>query len=212
MKLTGTNRPTTYTTHHPVNRFKRGSPGVVQRNKTAASTMWFPNNKPVVAPGNKTQHDITTVQAQAVVTTDFPPPTPRGAGRAARVTAVIAWGKRPVPFRTRKLRPTAPMVLHPGGCGRVGHRRTTIKRKAPPTTAGPHPKIHPIEHNDSRNWLSHHDLSSRTVRRVNGCKGYGGHSAGETPGPIPNPEAKTHSADGTAPGRVWESRSPPEHH
>src|SRR3954454_16403256 len=43
-------------------------------------------------------------------------------------------------------------------------------------------------------------------------KGYGGHSVGETPGPIPNPEAKTHSADGTAPGRVWESRSPPEHH
>jgi hypothetical protein len=34
---------------------------------------------------------------------------------------------------------------------------------------------------------------------------------GETPGPIPNPEAKTHSADGTAPGRVWESRTPPDH-
>ena len=32
---------------------------------------------------------------------------------------------------------------------------------------------------------------------------------GETPGPIPNPEAKPSSADGTAPGRVWESRSPP---
>ncbi|CCQ48542.1 hypothetical protein ARTSIC4J27_4551 [Pseudarthrobacter siccitolerans] len=43
-------------------------------------------------------------------------------------------------------------------------------------------------------------------------KGYGGHSVGETPGPIPNPEAKTHSADGTAPGRVWESRSPPDKH
>src|SRR5687768_2044629 len=43
-------------------------------------------------------------------------------------------------------------------------------------------------------------------------KGYGGHSVGETPGPIPNPEAKTHSADGTAPGRVWESRSPPDIH
>ena len=35
---------------------------------------------------------------------------------------------------------------------------------------------------------------------------------GETPGPIPNPEAKTHSADGTAPGRVWESRTPPDNH
>ena len=41
-----------------------------------------------------------------------------------RVTVVIASGKRPVTFRTRKLRLIAPMVLHSGGCGRVGHRRT----------------------------------------------------------------------------------------
>src|SRR3954471_24560575 len=54
----------------------------------------------------------------------------------------------------------------------------------------------------------HHPPRAWTAR----SKGYGGHSVGETPGPIPNPEAKTHSADGTAPGRVWESRSPPEHH
>ena len=33
---------------------------------------------------------------------------------------------------------------------------------------------------------------------------------GETPGSIPNPEAKAHSADGTAAGRLWESRSPPD--
>jgi uncharacterized protein YndB with AHSA1/START domain len=39
---------------------------------------------------------------------------------------------------------------------------------------------------------------------------YGGHSVGETPGPIPNPEAKTHSADGTAFDRMWESRTPPD--
>ena len=38
---------------------------------------------------------------------------------------------------------------------------------------------------------------------------YGGHSGRETPGPIPNPEAKPASADGTALVRVWESRSPP---
>ena len=37
----------------------------------------------------------------------------------------------------------------------------------------------------------------------------GGFSVGETPGPIPNPEAKPFSADGTALGRVWESRTPP---
>ena len=32
---------------------------------------------------------------------------------------------------------------------------------------------------------------------------------GETPGPFPNPEAKPARADGTAPGREWESRLPP---
>src|SRR5699024_3292931 len=49
-------------------------------------------------------------------------------GLGASVTVVIAWGKRPVPFRTRKLRLTAPMVLQPGGCGRVGHCRTLFSR------------------------------------------------------------------------------------
>ena len=33
--------------------------------------------------------------------------------------------RRPVPFRTRKLRPGTAMVLHPTGCGRVARRRTT---------------------------------------------------------------------------------------
>ncbi len=37
----------------------------------------------------------------------------------------------------------------------------------------------------------------------------GGNSGGETPGPIPNPEAKPTSADGTALEGVWESRTPP---
>ncbi|MEY4458549.1 MAG: hypothetical protein RIS25_1142, partial [Actinomycetota bacterium] len=39
---------------------------------------------------------------------------------------------------------------------------------------------------------------------------FGGHSGGETPGYIPNPEAKTTSADGTAGGTLWESRTPPD--
>src|SRR5689334_23847446 len=39
---------------------------------------------------------------------------------------------------------------------------------------------------------------------------FGGYSGGETPGLIPNPEAKPFSADGTALGRVWESRTPPD--
>ena len=36
-----------------------------------------------------------------------------------------AAGKRPDPFRTRKLSPPTPMVLHPEECGRVGNRRPT---------------------------------------------------------------------------------------
>src|SRR6476661_783814 len=41
---------------------------------------------------------------------------------------------------------------------------------------------------------------------------YGGHSERETPGPIPNPEVKPFSADGTATARSWESRTPPDIH
>ena len=44
---------------------------------------------------------------------------------------------------------------------------------------------------------------------VNVSQRYGSYSVGETPGPIPNPEAKPYSADGTAPARVWESRTLP---
>ena len=36
---------------------------------------------------------------------------------------LIAAGKRPDPFRTRKLSLPALMVLQPGGCGRVSYRR-----------------------------------------------------------------------------------------
>lgn len=39
------------------------------------------------------------------------------------VLVVIVVGSRPVPFRTRKLSPPAPMVLHSGECGRVGNRQ-----------------------------------------------------------------------------------------
>src|SRR3954468_6131180 len=42
-----------------------------------------------------------------------------------RVSVIIALGKHPVPFRTRKLSLSAPMVLHGGPCGRLGRRRTT---------------------------------------------------------------------------------------
>ena len=42
------------------------------------------------------------------------------------------------------------------------------------------------------------------------CGCFGGYSVRETPGPIPNPEAKPDSADGTAHESVWESKTPPQ--
>ena len=164
MKLTGTNKPITYTTHPPPpgtgtrttrrnppgNRAKPPSrtlqpttPGDTRgrvKIKCYASTMRFPTN-------NRNHNKIQVHPARSRCNpTDLPAhPTShqartRGVRQVARVTAVIAWGKRPVPFRTRKLRPTAPMVLHPRECGRVGHRRTTITGKRPHPTVGPLPR------------------------------------------------------------------------
>ena len=51
---------------------------------------------------------------------------------------------------------------------------------------------------------------SRHAREGSLRKSYGGHGERETPGPIPNPEVKPFSADGTATERLWESRTPPD--
>ena len=42
------------------------------------------------------------------------------------VSAAIERGKRPVPFRTRKLSLSSSMVLQGGPCGRVDRRRTSF--------------------------------------------------------------------------------------
>lgn len=47
------------------------------------------------------------------------------------------------------------------------------------------------------------------VRIISSC---GDQSLGETPGPIPNPEAKPWHGDGTMPERTWESSTPPQPH
>ena len=44
-------------------------------------------------------------------------------GRCIGFAVVMAQVRRPVPFRTRKLRPGTAMVLHSRGCGRVARRR-----------------------------------------------------------------------------------------
>src|SRR6478752_9776199 len=98
--------------------------------------MWFPTNNPV---GGTKQLNTTPPPAhgQGCCNHKTSHTTHKGLVTGKRVTAVIAWGKRPVPFRTRKLRPTAPMVLHPGGCGRVGHRRTYITKGPDKECQGP---------------------------------------------------------------------------
>ena len=56
-----------------------------------------------------------------------PLPADPGWGLAVQsgFAVVMAQVRRPVPFRTRKLRPGTAMVLHSRGCGRVARRRFT---------------------------------------------------------------------------------------
>ena len=55
-------------------------------------------------------------------------------GRYIGFAVVMAQVRRPVPFRTRKLRPGTAMVLHSRGCGRVARRR--IQRWGFPSSFG----------------------------------------------------------------------------
>ena len=112
VKSTGTNRPSDLNTTPT-----QPTPGV------ARVPVQFPNNK---------QHNTSTTQ-QHKETADHGthkphPPTTTGDGDT-NVSVVMAKGKHPVPSRTRKLSPPAPMVLHGRPCGRVGHRRTTPPKK-----------------------------------------------------------------------------------
>src|ERR1700760_1273695 len=90
------------------------STAVFDYSARLASTLWFPVDG----------RDPTT-------TRDIPVTGPGGTDwNIHSVSAAIARGKRPVTFRTRKLRLSAPMVLQGGPCGRVGHRRTSSKDEA----------------------------------------------------------------------------------
>ena len=51
------------------------------------------------------------------------PPPWLGSAVHSGFAVVMAQVRRPVPFRTRKLRPGTAMVLHSRGCGRVARRR-----------------------------------------------------------------------------------------
>src|ERR1700729_160453 len=61
----------------------------------------------------------------------------RGPNSSIEFPAAIAKGKHPVPFRTRKLSSSAPMVLRGRPRGRAGHRRNTIHKGADPSRVSP---------------------------------------------------------------------------
>ncbi len=72
-----------------------------------------------------------------------------------RFAAAMAQGRRPDPFRTRKLRPGTAMVLHLEGCGRVARRRTqTLKGRGHHTCPLPFriPRTQPQATTHTRTW------------------------------------------------------------
>ena len=102
------------------------------------------------------------------------PTTPAPTGVMARgmdnrrFAAAMAQGRRPDPFRTRKLRPGTAMVLHPEGCGRVARRRTqTLKGRGHHTCPLPFriPRTH------TRTRPDDHDRACRT-REANPIPGH----------------------------------------
>ena len=117
LELTGTNRPTQTTTPHPPHN--RGGVGETAA-KCEASTIRSTPNPPPNHPhprgvGGRRQRQGSHTTESAT--------TRDGTALPTAVSVVTATGKRPAPSRTRKLSLTAPMVLHPPGCGRVGHHR-----------------------------------------------------------------------------------------
>lgn len=100
------------------------------REPTGTNWPTLNNNTPITGETQNKHSSSTTVR----ITTNPHPPNTRGnVEKQIRLTNLRRsrrGGNARHPFRTRKLSPTAPMVLHLGGCGRVGHRRNT-------TTHGP---------------------------------------------------------------------------
>src|SRR3954462_7502318 len=101
--------------------------------------------------------------------------------------------------------PSRPVLI---GRGLVTH--TPTKQPVQPA-----PQVDRVHHPESEPTNPAPRPKNRGGHRVtcsqqnNGSQRYGGHSGQETPGPIPNPEVKPASPNGTAPDRMWESRTPP---
>ena len=83
-------------------------------------------------------------------------------GRYIGFAVVMAQVRRPVPFRTRKLRPGTAMVLHSRGCGRVARRR--IQRWGFPSSFGSGNPLFFCLLCRPAGWSPDPGVSGRTVR------------------------------------------------
>ena len=106
---TGTNGETRHTTHHPMVGGHHHSEDCAKhtRHGTTVRDRRTTDKRPPSGPQPANHRE----------THGFPDNT--------GFAAAMAQGRRPDPFRTRKLRPGTAMVLHPTGRGRVARRRTT---------------------------------------------------------------------------------------
>ena len=118
LELTGTNRPTQTTTPHT---HRKTGAGWGRQQLSAKRPLYGPHP---THPLNHTHPRGVGGRRQRKVGSHTTESTTRdGTALPTAVSVVTATGKRPAPSRTRKLSLTAPMVLHPPGCGRVGHHR-----------------------------------------------------------------------------------------
>src|SRR5262245_33749200 len=105
--------------------------------------------------------------------------------------------------------PSRPVLI---GRGLVTHTHHTKNPRQQTGQRVHHPESEPTNPPEHPHHHTNHINVARGVpaeQQHNGSTSYGGHSGRETPGPIPNPEVKPASANGTAPDRMWESRTPP---
>src|SRR5579859_6060321 len=111
---TGTNRPRTYPNQ------KQTTNALTREHRPHKQHTTRTRSHPLSgsqAPNHTHHHPPRTRGNQVAGTGGKPQPE--------HVAAAMAAGKRPDPFRTRKLSPPAPRVLPGRPGGRAGHRRTT---------------------------------------------------------------------------------------
>lgn len=127
-------------------------------------------NWPTLHETTKTQQPLKDCLQPLYKSHSTHTPNTGGVEQHKRVTTfavVIVVGKRPETFRTRKLSPQTPMVLHPTECGRVGHRRNTTQTnplldhhsKRGFTTVHKHKTENSMHAHSKFNILTHESLS-----------------------------------------------------